>query len=60
MADLVLLRRRGGERTDSDACAEVLCLVEKVAKSGGRREQCSLEVLVSAAVKGSGARCAHG
>ena len=59
VADLVLLRRRTVEGTDSNGCAEILCLVEKAAKSGGRREQLSLEVLVSAAVKGSGALHAH-
>ena len=59
VADLVLLRRRVGEGADSDGCTEILCLVEKAATSGGRREQRSLEVLVSAAVKGSGATLSH-
>ena len=55
MADLVLLSRHAGKDADSDGSVELLCLVEKVVRTGGRREQCTIEVLVSAASKGSGA-----
>ena len=54
VADLVLLSRHAGKNTDNDDSIEILCLVEKVARTGGRREQCTIEVLVSAALKGSG------
>ena len=54
VADLVLLSRHAGKNTDNDDSIEILCLVEKVARTGGRREQCTIEVLVSAAIKGSG------
>ena len=54
MADLVLLSRHAGKDTDTNGSAELLCLVEKVTRTGGRREQCTVEVLVCAAMKGSG------
>ena len=54
VADLVLLSRHAGKDTDTNGSAELLCLVEKVTRTGGRREQCTVEVLVCAAMKGSG------
>ena len=54
MADLVLLSHHAGKDTDAHGSAEILCLVEKITRTGGRREQCTVEVLVSAAMKGSG------
>ncbi len=57
----MLLSRHACKGADSDGSVEILCLVEKIARTGGRREQCTIEVLVSAALKGSGtthaARC---
>ncbi len=52
VADLLVLRRQAGNGSDP---VELLCLVEKVDRVGGRRTQkYTLEVLVSAAIRGSG------
>lgn len=52
VADLLLLKRQAGSGSDP---VNLLCLVEKVDREGGRKTQkYTLEVLVSAAIRGSG------
>ena len=52
VADLLVLKREVANGRDP---VELLCLVTKVDREGGRRTQkYTLEVLVSAAIRGSG------